>query len=117
VDKEDNNYLKCVCKLALFPGDLIFLRCELFIPAGLLYYEKTEMLDKVYQKKLIDERTENERYEWTWKNDIGVLKPTISHNHISYNSITINLDLIDKGILKDVTKEWFREEKLKELGI
>ena len=105
----------------LYPGDVIFIE-----PGGYLsnhspsdnkrYYRSINKLTKIYHNKLVD--VISGRHEWTWINDINILDPKIDKKfdpeQLCYTTSS-GLNLPDSSRLKDVTLEWVREEKLKEL--
>ena len=91
----------------LYPGDIIFIESAGWtLTENSLYYREVNKLTKIYHNKLVD--ISNGRKEWTWIDNLNVINPKID-KIIDIENAT--------HLIKDVTKVWMREMKLKELGV
>lgn len=68
-------------------------------------YEKSLVLKHIYYKKTLWLKPEEVKYEWEWIKNINIVNPTIDGMNFSYSL----------GKLKDVTKQWERQNKLRKL--
>jgi hypothetical protein len=103
----------------LYEGDFIFIQENIGwgrIQTGATRWDKygsVSMLTKIYHKKLIyfGDASGDEIYEWTWI-DVNIISPAINKE--------ISIDDYDEyltEILKDVTIQWNRENKLNLLNV
>lgn len=79
-----------------------------------LFFKKSKLL-KIYYNRFVgfDDDGQN-KYEWTWENDINIIDPVINDNiHVEdFDKIS---PLYGQPYCKDVTLQWEREEKLNKI--
>jgi hypothetical protein len=68
-------------------------------------YSESFILKHIYYEKTIWGNPEEIEYEWDWIKDINIINPTIDGMNFKYSI----------GKLKDVTKQWERENKLNKI--
>lgn len=99
----------------LYKGDFFFIEPDF---AWVKYefrsddYIKCDLLVKIYHNKLLcfGDRPEDSVYEWTWINNINLFDPKIKKHRVYESSIAS--PWLGAPTIKDVTKQWERENKL-----
>jgi len=106
----------------LYKGDFFFIEhdfCWVKKESRFSYepaHSKESLLVKIYHNKLFifGDRPEDIKYEWTWIENINFVAPTINRTITSEYFGKIN-PYTGEALCKDVTQQWEREEKLKEI--
>jgi hypothetical protein len=120
----------------LYKGDLFFIKpdfCWVKKESRLNHespYSKKSLLVKIYHNKLVwfGDKVEDKKYEWTWIENINIIDPIIEMEVIGgasgisnygwekdFDKLTFWNTTTGQPVLKDVTSQWEREEKLNEL--
>lgn len=99
--------------IALYEGDYVFVKHDSFWSkrASYLKFEKVDVLLKIYYNKMIDL---DGNKEWTWIDNINLISPKIN-KEFSIRDVTSLTSIWGSPILKDVTVQWEREQKLNQI--
>lgn len=106
--------------MVLDVGDIFFIdtevvwSCDVGSPSPYSSWSKKYILKKIYYNRVVGFDGEEFKKEWTWINNINIVDP-----HVSLLLYKFSCDDLVSGRCKkyfnNITTEWNREEKIKDL--
>jgi hypothetical protein len=100
---------------ALYEGDYIFIEQNSYWVSSNYQnyiYIKQSVLVKIYYNKMINFKGD---YEWTWIDNINIIDPRLNVKSKDISNAYIIIDIFYNDLCKNVTVQWERNEKLKQL--